>query len=109
MAKEVRLSSSAQKYIEELIFKLIDKGYFSSIEKAIAYADKLVDLACQTILLPGGKHLDKENTFYVSVRMNKRTTWYVYYLQKVEKYLIVCFANNHVCKSAKAGYYVNLR
>ena len=88
-------------YLNKLIDILYEKGYFSFKDTAKEY---VIDLRNKIeLLLPiltprvpryrrkiYGKH-----TKYITVRKNKHTCYYIFFLQKVDTYIVTYIGNNH--------------
>ncbi len=96
---EVFYKPEVEKFINELVFILYKEDYFSFLENAIEYKDKLIDFIENNIQsfpfrfspLP----LYSFGSKYIFYRSNSRTTWYVFFEQKDNKYLITYVTNNH--------------
>jgi hypothetical protein len=91
-------------YLDELVYTLFKEEYFSYSENAQLYVDKIVDFIRLEInsfphkITPLKlKYLGSNYIFYKS---NNRTTWYVFFERKNQKYLITGIINNH-CEEAK--------
>lgn len=89
-----------EQYINDLVYILFYEDYFTYIENAIDYKDKIINFVEQNILLfPFKKtpkqlaHLGSKYIFYTS---NQRTTWYIFFESKDNNYLITYVTNNHV-------------
>ena len=95
-------------YLEELTFTLFEKGYFSYYEVACKYIDDLFDDILLNLPLkpkkkaPGNFSKFGKDLFFVSYTPNKRTTWYIFFNVKDDRYLIRHISNNHI-----AGKYFN--
>jgi hypothetical protein len=91
-------------YLDELVYILFKKEYFSYSENAQRYVDKIVDFIVFEInsfphktTPPKLQYLGSNYIFYNS---NNRTTWYIFFERKNQKYLITGIINNH-CEEAK--------
>ncbi len=92
-------------YLENLVFILFEKGYFSFLETSMRYIDNLIDDIEMTLPVhlhkSAPEYFDKygENMKYVGFRKNKHTTWYIFFetYEENEKiyYLVRYIANNH--------------
>ena len=87
-------------YLDGLIHKLYQKGYFGFIESAKEYVDKLtddiylnIDKRQKNIAPPRFK---RYGSHYVTYKPNKRTTWYIFFIFKNDRYIIRYITNNHV-------------
>ncbi len=91
-------------YLDELVYLLFEKEYFSYYENSEKYLEELVEFVSKNIKdFPNRKstiqlnHLGSQYIFYKS---NKRTTWYIFFEQSNNNYLITGILNNH-CEEAK--------
>lgn len=87
-------------YLENLTSILYQKGYFGFPEGAKTYISKLTHEIESSIHLklkkPSPPRFSRFGTHYVIYRPNKRTTWYVFFNFKGNRYLIRYITNNHV-------------
>lgn len=86
-------------YLDDLIFELYKKDYFAYIESAELFVDKLIDFISQNMLtFPAKKtpfkikYLGSKYIFYKST---KRTTWYIFFEQKDNDFVITNVKNNN--------------
>jgi hypothetical protein len=88
-------------YLNKLIDILYEHGYFGFRDTAKEYVIDLRNriessLPVLTPRLPRyrrkvyGKH-----TKYIAIRKNRHTTYYVFFLQKTNKYIVTYIGNNH--------------
>ncbi|MES2240340.1 MAG: hypothetical protein V4497_08795 [Bacteroidota bacterium] len=91
--------AEVENYINELIYILYKENYFSYLENAIEYKDRIIDFIEQNIASFPSKttplalyHLGSKYIFYKS---NQRTTWYIFFEKKENQYLITFITNNH--------------
>lgn len=96
----VVFSPEIAEYLDELTYKLYLKGYFSYIESAKEYVNKLTDDVHQNIHKKQKKisppRFKRFGSHYITYRPNKRTTWYIFFWAKDDNYLIRYITNNHV-------------
>ena len=77
---EVSISPSVIDYLDHLVYKLYQEGYFSYLEYAENYVTKLYDSI--PISIKSQRHiatplsLISYGNSYVSYQSSKRTTWY---------------------------------
>ena len=101
MGKIVIYANEIALFINELLVILSEKGYFSFPDSAKAYKDKLLDYIEKYIGIIPGKTAPKyfnrygKDLKYISYKANKTTTWYIFYQQKDNVFLIRYIANNH--------------
>lgn len=101
---EVIFTPTVINFLDDLVRILYKKEYFGYIESAEEYVSKIYEAIPEIIKTthhkqtPSSlKHLGSNYVFYNS---NKRTTWYVFFEKKNQKYLITGIINNH-CEEAK--------
>ena len=86
-------------YFNQLALTLFYQDYFSYFESAVNYKDKIIDFIEHNIpTFPLKKtpieikHLGSNYIFYKS---NQRTTWYIFFEQKDNNYIITNVLNNY--------------
>ncbi len=88
---------------DDLIFTLYLRDYFSSIQSAEAYVDKIIDFILESIKTFPSKKTPKKlehlGTWYMFYKPNNRTTWFIFYENQHLKYLITKIINNHIRES----------
>jgi hypothetical protein len=93
-----------ESYLNELTFILFKEEYFSYLENSILYKDKIIDFIEENIEhFPSRKtpaQLKNYGSKYVFYKSNQRTTWYVFFENKNNNYLITNIINSH-CIEAK--------
>jgi hypothetical protein len=93
-------------YLNELVYILYEKHYFSFLNSSVNYVDELLediekDLPAKRHK-PAPKYFDKygKGMKYAAFRKNKHTTWYAFFKTYEENgktfYLVRYIANNHV-------------
>jgi hypothetical protein len=91
-------------YLNGLIFDLFHEKYFSYLENSILYKDKIIDFIESDIAtFPSKKTPAALKTFgskYIFYKSNQRTTWYVFFENKDNNYLITNIINSH-CEETK--------
>jgi len=91
-------------YFNELVFILFKEDYFSYLENAIIYKDKILNFIENNIsTFPSRKTPKKLQSFgtnYIFYKSNQRTTWYVFFEKSENNYLITNIINSH-SKEAK--------
>ena len=85
--------------LDELVFIVFKKEYFSYSENAQYYVDKIVGFILSDIdsfpHKPSPTKLRYLGSYYVFYKSNQRTTWYVFFEKKNQNYLITGIINNH--------------
>ncbi len=100
---KILIHPSLELSLIELIENLYEKEYFSYLENAEDYVDKIIFFIKNNI----SKRRSKEATnyfkrltgekelHYVFYRANKNTTWYIFFVMQNDIFLILHIANNH--------------
>jgi hypothetical protein len=102
MERKIIFSTEAKIFLKELLLQLYTKGYFSFWNNAREYVKQIVYYIVQYIgVLPGKNappHFNRysSNLKYITYRANKTTSWYIFYQQQDNVYLIRHITNNHV-------------
>ena len=103
MEKVVIYSKEMEFYLNDLIDILFYNDYFSYKENAENYVLKLKNEIESVISLK--KHWTAPKKFqnygkkYIVVSITQRTSWFVFFDQKANRYLIQYITNNHVEES----------
>jgi len=96
--------TEVETYLNELIFILFKENYFSYLENSILYKDKIIDFVENNITtFPSRKTPPELKNFgsnYIFYKSNPRTTWYVFFENKNNNFLITNIINSH-CEEAK--------
>jgi len=101
MEREIIFADEVDLFFDELLIVLFEKGYFSFQSTAKSYKDNFTDYIKKYIgIIPGKtapKHFNRygKDLKYISYKANKTTTWYIFYQQKDNVFLIRYIANNH--------------
>lgn len=89
-------------YLNNLIDVLFSKDYLGSIETAKQYVVDLENYIEQNIpkipKQPAPSYFSRygKSMHYIIYRPNRNTTWYIFFKQKDNRYLIRYITNNHV-------------
>ncbi|MCV9928458.1 hypothetical protein OIU83_12385 [Flavobacterium sp. LS1R49] len=90
-------------YFDKLVFALFTEEYFSYPKSAQLYVDKIVDFIILEISSfphrAAPKSLRYLGSNYIFYKVNKRTTWFIFFEKKNESFLITGILNNH-CEEA---------
>jgi hypothetical protein len=85
----------------ELIDTLLEKEYFSFRESAKAYVNAMKNYIDNRIHLvsqhPAPRYFDRYQAGlqYITYRPNRHTTWYIFFLQKENRFVVCYITNNH--------------
>ncbi len=89
----------ADKYIIDLIDVLFAKEYFGFKDDARSYAMKIVDFIESNITtFPQKDKPEQLHSFgskYIFYKANQRTTWYIFFDQEGNRFLITNIINSH--------------
>lgn len=89
-------------YFYHLLDILLEKEYFSFEDTAINYVDEIHNFVRTKIhtapkrTAPARFHKYGKNLKYTTYKKSKRTTWYIFFTQKDNRYIIKHITNNHV-------------
>lgn len=98
----VGYTETAERYLIDLVIVLLKCPYYLSEDKAHEYVDTLYNYVVYYIpLLPGKKAPERFKKYgrdlhYIAYRPNKQTTWYIFYIQKNDRFIVTYITNNHV-------------
>lgn len=91
-------------YLDDLVFILFKEEYFGFMQSSYDYVDKIIDFINNDIsTFPSKKTpaaLKNFGSKYIFYKSNQRTTWYVFFENKNNNYLITNIINSH-CKETK--------
>ena len=91
-------------FFNDLTYKLFDLEYFGFVESSENYIDRIVDFVEENIQnFPKRKTPLKLKRFgnnYIFFKINLRTTWYIFFEEQNNIFLITYILNNH-CAEAK--------
>ena len=100
----INYRTEVETYLNELIFILFKENYFSYLENSILYKDKIIDFVENNITtFPSRKTPTELKNFgsnYIFYKSNQRTTWYIFFENKNNNFLITNIINSH-CEEAK--------
>jgi len=88
-------------YLNHLIDILYENGYFGYRESAKEYVVDLrnkieLSLPLFTHRLPKyRRNIYGKHTKYIAIRKNRHTSYYVFFLQKADTYIVTYIGNNH--------------
>lgn len=93
---QIVIEPAVTQKLEQLVITLVDENYFATQEAAIKYVQELYKfiygLSTRTHRLMKNKG---NGAFCAMYKPNQRTTWYVLFDVKGEKYLVRKLLNNH--------------
>ena len=99
MVGEIIYSPLFIEELDELAMVLYQKKYFSFVEDVDVYIDKIYDFVDCTIEYPNIKNspkkFQKHGKKYLKYTANKGTTWYIFFDQKGNQFLVNHILNNH--------------
>ncbi len=98
---DVHFSGVATEYMFNLVTALYNQEYFGFIETAFDYMYKMRNFIEQKIHIlqhhPAPEYFSKYQSGmkYIVYPPNKRTTWYIFFKQSGNRFLIYYITNNH--------------
>ena len=102
--EKIVYKTEVKEYLKDLAFVLFKNEYFSYMETAIEYVQKIRNDIETTIAFKQHKstpqRLIKHGKYYASFPANKRTTWYVFFDKKGDRFFIEYITNNHLFKAS---------
>ena len=97
----IKFSDNVNLYFEELTTILFLQNYFGSIDSAIRYVAKMRKyIEAYVAVLPAKtapSYFSKyqKGMKYISYTPNNNTTWYIFFLQENNRFLVCYITNNH--------------
>jgi hypothetical protein len=97
----VRYHSDALMYLNSLIDILFEQDYFGFKENALQYVSDMKEYVEKHISFlskysaPPYFNKYHADMSYIMYMPNKRTTWYLFFIQEENNYLILYITNNH--------------
>ncbi|HAH56045.1 MAG TPA: hypothetical protein DCM02_12380, partial [Flavobacterium sp.] len=86
-------------YLDDLVFILFKEEYFGFMQSSYDYVDKIIDFINYNITtFPSRKTPPELKNFgsnYIFYKSNQRTTWYVFFENKNNNFLITNIINSH--------------
>ena len=99
MEKIIIFSEEFHLSIEELTEILYEKEYFGFKEDCFIYTNKIYDFVENYIDFPITKkspaEFQKFGKKYLKYKANHQTTWYIFFNQKGNRFLVNYITNNH--------------
>ena len=99
MEKIIVYSDEFEDFINDLVDILYEQDYFGFEESAMNYGAKIYDFIFENIDLPITKNspskLQKFGKKYLKYKANHQTTWYIFFNQKGNRFLVNYITNNH--------------
>ena len=96
---EVYYKKEIVTYLDDLVLQLYKADYFGFMQSAIDYKDKLIDyIEAHISVFPhrtSPLNLVHFGSYYMFYKSTKRTTWYVFFEKKENKYLVTQISNSH--------------
>lgn len=99
MEKIVIFQRKVQVFLEELVDILFEKEYFGFKKDAKEYVWEIVQYVDNHDFETGVRNttdsLQKYGKFYLKYKANNRTTWYIFFDRKNNRFLVNHILNNH--------------
>jgi hypothetical protein len=102
MARQIVFLPEFINYLDELSFILYESEYFGFKDSAKKYTDKIFNFCQLHVGVSVGKKAPAYfnhygiNMKYITYKPNKQTSWYIFYQQYKNKYIVRYITNNHV-------------
>lgn len=100
MEKVVILEEDVIDFLENIIRVLFEKEYFGFEESAQIYVSRIYDfIEYELVKFPPKQtphNLSRYGTKYVFYKANNRTTWYIFFENIENRYLVTYITNNHM-------------
>lgn len=97
--EKVIFKNAVLEYFDNLVYVLFKEEYFGFTESAQNYTDKIVDFIISSISKfphrKTPKSLQCLGSNYIFYKLNTRTTWYIFFEERDENYLITGVINNY--------------
>jgi len=109
MEREIIYTEKTRDFVRNLTYVLFQKRYFSFSEDAKRYVDNILSYIEKYVGILPEKDAPiyfnsyGENLKYITYQPNRATTWYIFYQQQENIFLICYISNNHF-----EGKYFNL-
>ena len=99
MEEIIIFSEEFHQSIEELVGLLFVKNYFGFESDCQNYGDRIYDFVVENINFPISKNSPKKlqhyGKKYIRYKVNNHTTWYIFFDQKGNQFLVNHILNNH--------------
>ena len=99
MEKRIIFSVEVKKYLKELVDLLYSQNYFGFKKDAKLYVQEIVlyinNYDFETNIRKTPKSIQNFGKKFFKFKANNRTTWYIFFDQKDNKFLVKYILNNH--------------
>lgn len=103
MERIVILQQNVTDFLENLVEVLFENHYFGFEESSQAYVSKIYDfIEFNLIDFPHKQTPEKLKRYgskYIFYKINNQTTWYIFFENKDNRYLVTHITNNHMKES----------
>ena len=102
MDRKIGVLPEVADYLEKLVENLYNQNYFSSKNASKDYVAKIINFAFNYLgILPDKKAPARfdcygENMRYLSYKVNRQTTWYIFFQRHDGFFLVRHITNNYV-------------
>jgi len=101
---EILYNPEVEDFLFDLVYILFKNDYFSYLENAEKYKDNIIDFVENNIKSFPAKKTPNAILYlgsnYIFYKSNARTTWFIFFEQYQNNYLVTNIINNH-CIEAK--------
>ena len=95
----VQYLPEVEEYLNDLGYLLFQKEYFGFIENSFEYVDEIIDFIEYNLpIFPFRKtpeNLIELGSKYIFYKANQTTTWYVFFENVENRYLVTLITNSH--------------
>lgn len=88
-----------EEYLNELNFILFQNHYFGFLESSFEYVDNLVDYIEHNLSIFPHKdtpeNISSLGSKYIFYKINHQTTWYIFFENEENRYIVTYITNNH--------------
>ena len=96
---EILYLTEVEEYLNKLVFLLFQKEYFGFLENSFEYVDNIIDFIEYNLpIFPYKKtpeNLLSLGSKYILYKANQNTTWYIFFENSENRYLITFITNNY--------------
>ena len=100
----VQIQNNVLEYFDDLVYTLFEDEHFGFVENSEDYVNRNVNFILENYKTFPSKQVPTQlqhfGTNYIFYKINKRTTWYVFFETNKDDFIVTYLINNH-CKEAK--------
>ena len=100
----VQIQNNVLEYFDDLVYTLFEDEYFGFVENSEDYVNRNVNFILENYKTFPRKQvptkLQQFGANYIFYKINRRTTWYVFFETNNDDFIVTYLINNH-CEEAK--------